>query len=256
MTAKTVSIVGSGPDAQIQRGILATLPNAYRVVDGDGNADIVLVSGKDGNADAALDRAAAGSKAVFVTSPSFLDPAQRARLDDPAWSVSIALAYGASVFAAHLVHQEPPAILDLSATVPDAGISDLREVLLAQLAFSRAITGEPMEVRTLLSSAATLVLEASAPSGLAWRMLAQRGLSSRLTIDRVSRGVRHHVTIDCGARARPAVINTYTSDGTSTAWPVYQDHYREVWNALSGHSKVMPYTPTMLTRDLMHLPQV
>lgn len=255
MTAKTVSIVGSGPDAQIQRGILATLPNAYRVLDGDGNADIVLVSGKDGNADAALDRAAAGPKAVFVTSPSFLDPAQRARLDDPAWSVSIALAYGASAFAAHLVDQEPPAILDLAATVADAGIGDLREVLLAQLALSRVIMGEPAGVRTLLASTATLVLEASAPSGLAWRLSAQRGLHDRLTIDRVSRGIRHHIAIDASAVARPAAVSTYTSDGTGTAWPEYQSHYRATWAALSAIGEMTHYTPAMLERDLAVLPQ-
>ncbi|TPG54583.1 hypothetical protein [Sphingomonas glacialis] len=252
MTLKTVSIVGSGPDAQTQRAILATLPNAYRMVDGE--ADVVLVSGKDGNADAALDRAARGSKTVFVTSPSFLDAAQLTRLDDPAWRVAIALAYGAASFATHLAHDEPPAILDFSATVANAGIDDLREALLAQLALSRVIMGEPAKVRTLLNSPATLVLELSAPSGLAWRLSAHRGLRNSLAIDRVARGVRHHVAIASGAHARPATVSTYTSDGSATAWPMYQDHYRSMWAALAGIGKVAPYTLAMLAHDVAALP--
>lgn len=254
MTAKTVLILGDGPDAQLQRGVLATLPNAFRVVDGD--ADIVLVSGKDGNAGEALDRATIGSRAVFVTSPSFLDDAQRARLDNPEWTVSIALAYGASAFAADFTDAEPAAILDFVTTVADGSTGDLREALLAQLALSRVLMGEPAEIRTLLTSAETLVIEVSGQAGLAWRLSAHRGLRSRLTIDRVCRGVRHHVAIDPGARGRPAEVVTYNSSGTTTRWPVYQNNYRMAWSALAGIVESTPYTVAMLARDMAVMPQV
>jgi len=245
---KTVLILGYGRDALRQRAVLATLPNDFRAVNA-GSADVVLVSGRDGTADAALDQA--GVNALLVTSPSFLSAANRTALAAVGVPVTIALAYDPSLIPACLAGGEEPAILDLTATVRNGDPGDLRETLLAQVALARALLGDIVGITCLHATPGSIVLEAEAPSGLRWRMTAQAGLRNTLAIDRVSRAARARIVVDLDPHGRPAAVETFDTAGSHIAWPVYQSGDRSAWSALGGAGG---YDLAMLERDLALLP--
>lgn len=237
MTAQlTVSLSGEGPDAALQRAILATVPNDFRIVDGE--AQVLLVSGRDGNAEAALAAAGAATRAIMVISPAALDAqslAALARIEAAGTPVVLGFAYApwfqAEGLAFDAEADKDVAILDLTAHVLD--VATVRDALLEMLQVGRTMMGAPASTRLLMQTAATTVVEAegSAPP-LKWRMAACAGLSEKLVAERVARERRSKVEIARDAHARPAQITQHDIGGSHLAGPVYQSGYRAGWIAL------------------------
>lgn len=230
----TVSMVGNGPDAILQRAILATLPNDFRVA--DANADIVLVSGRDGHVKAALASRGTTTRAILLTSPASLTAADRALLarieQQEGTAVVLGLAY-APWFATDGLMLDPAlaeevAILDLTAQVADVATS--RNVLLEQLHIGRMMMGPLGAPVVLMDSPATQVVEVEGGSpAVKWRMTACAGLADELRVERIARGRRSKVVIAPGAHARPAEISHHDMQGSHVAMPVYQNGYRAAW---------------------------
>jgi hypothetical protein len=232
----TVSVRGEGPDAVLQRAVLATVPNDFRVVEGEG--DILLVSGRDGNAAEMLASAGPATRAIMVTTPAALDAGALAALasaEAAGTPVMLGFAYvpwfGAEGLAFDAALGEEVALLDLTADVADA--AGLRDALLEQLHIGRAMMGTLTSTSTLLATATATVVEAAGGTApFKWRMTACKGLADKLTVERVSRERRTTVEIVADAPARPGRITHQDATGSHTQGPLYQSGYRVCWKTL------------------------
>lgn len=233
----TVAIVGDSPDAILQRAILATLPNDFRVVDGE--ADILLMSGREGNAAAVLAKVGETTRAIILTSPAGLDAGSRAQLarieTGQGIPVQLGLAYAPWFTGEGLAFdpalEEDVAILDLTALVADATMA--RDALLEQLHIGRTMMGSLGSPRILMDSPAAIVIEVEGGSPpVRWRMTACIGLEDSLVVERIARGRRSRVKIARDAHARPAQVGHHDASGSHLPTPVYQSGYRSGWIAL------------------------
>jgi hypothetical protein len=232
----TVSVGGEGPDAELQRAILATVPNDFRIVEGD--ADVLLVSGRDRDPAAALAAAGPATRAIMVTSPAALDAesrAQLARIEAVGTPVALGFAYAPWFQAEGLAFDAETdaevAILDLTAHVVDAGA--VGDALLELLHIARTMTGGLASTKLLMQTPTTTVIEAQGgPTPLKWRMTACAGLSEKLVVERIARERRSKVEIARDGHARPAQITHHDIGGSHLAGPVYQSGYRAGWLAL------------------------
>ena len=233
----TVAIAGHGPDALLQRAILATLPNDFRLV--DAGADIMLLSGRDGDADALLAFVPSSTRAIMLVSPASTSAATRAPLvnleRDAGVPVVIGLGYApwfvADGLAWDAAHEEEVAIVELTAAVTN--ISAARDALLEQLHIGRTMMGPLRDPTVLLDSAMAKVVEVEGGSPpIKWRMTACHGLAEQLIVERIARTRRSKVVIARDSHARPPHISHHDAQGSHLATPVYQSGYRAGWIAL------------------------
>lgn len=224
-------------DAEGQRAILATLPNAFQVV--ADHADILFLSGRAGCLESALDGIGAGTRSVVLMYPAAASTAWRARLAklsaEQGIPVFAAFNYVPN-FAADLCTWDPSitgdvAILDLTARVVDPG--GMADALLEITQIATIVAGPVKTVRTLLESSAAKVVEAEFQSSAAPARLSVYCCTvDRLDFDRVARGRRERIEIYGDAQARPALVSHHDQCGSHLAPPVYQGGYRSAWLAL------------------------
>ncbi|WP_404477443.1 hypothetical protein [Novosphingobium sp. BL-52-GroH] len=257
----TVSVRGDGPDAVLQRAVLATVPNDFRVVDGAG--DVLLVSGRDGNAAQVLATAGTTTRAIMVASPALLDADSRgqlAQIEAAGTPVMLGFAYVPWFLAEGLpldaAREEEVAILELSGDVADLVAAP--DMLLEQLHIGRIMIGDVQSARTLMNGPSVIVVEAEGGEPqLKWRMTASKGLADRLSVERIARLRRTKVEIVRDAHARPAQVTHHDALGSHTDGPLYQSGYRVCWKALHAalHGGHVPSgTITRLESDLAMLP--
>lgn len=265
MTAShSVQIIGEGPDARLQRAVLATVPNSYRIVDND--ADVLLLSGRDGTAAATIEAIGEGTRGIFLTSPSFLSPHDRGKVAkvarDRGLHVMIGLVY-APCFqdgngGAILASPDDTAIIDMNASLTSATADALREALLEQRIIARLLMGSATTLKLLQASADAVTVEAEGGTQkLRWRMTARSGIRNWLVVEQVSREQRTRVDMDAEPLGNPAHIATFDAAGSHIAMPVYQGGYRLSWLKLAAMldgSDAAAGTMTLLEEDLASLP--
>jgi hypothetical protein len=227
MTACTISIDSTGPDATLYRTVLASLRNSYRLVDAD--AEVVLVSATD---PAKAKRACGGeTRAIVIDQPGRLSSHDLAAIADAAeqhgCTVVPAMRYGPRASAAaDLLGTAQVDLLDSTINSGDT----LRSSLVEQLALLRAVLAPVESVRVLHASVSHYVLEATIADHPQSHVLLN-GVASTRGVDEMSLqaiGPERHVSvrIDAGPLARPAQIRRYDGSGGHSPWPLHQHAHR------------------------------
>lgn len=257
MTACTISIDSTGPDATLYRTVLASLRNSYRVVDAE--AEVVLVSSTD---PANVERACGGeTRAVVIDQPGRLSGHDLAAIagaaDRHGCTVVPAMRYGPRASAAaDLLGTAQVDLLDSTINSGDT----LRSSLVEQLALLRAVLAPVESVRVLHASASHYVLEATMADHPQSHVLLN-GVASTRGVDEMSLqaiGPERHVSvrIDAGPLARPAEIHCYYRDGGISPWPLHQHAHRltlaQVHRLLTTGEGDLSYSLNDL-RDDLHL---
>lgn len=227
MTARTISIDTTGPNATLYRTVLASLPNSYRLVDADAN--VVLTTATD---PANVERVCGGeTRAIVIDQPGRLsshDLAAIATAADLQDCIVVPAMRYAPRFetAADLLGTAHVDLLESTIISPDT----LRSSLVEQLAVLRTVLGPVASVRVLHASVAHYVLEATM-AGHRQSHVLLNGVSSSNGVDEArlnAIGPERHlaVRIDAGPLARPAEICCYGSSGGQSPWPLHQHALR------------------------------
>jgi hypothetical protein len=227
MTSCTISIDTTGLDAALHRTVLASLPNSYRLVDGD--ADVVLVSASD---PAKVERLCSdATRAIVVDQPGRLAGHELAAIADAADRHSCivvpALRFGPRVeAAADLLGTARVDLLESTINSRDT----LRSSLVEQLALVRSLLGPVASIRVLHSSLSHYVVHATMADSPRSQVLLN-GLTSPNAVDEasvhaISAERRLVVRIDAGPLARPAEICCFDGDGERSPWPLHQHAHR------------------------------
>jgi hypothetical protein len=236
-TLLTVTLDFAGPDAAEHQTVLASLPGRFRVVTGP--VDIAVVSGRSGGLSRALGQGQGTNRprAVVVSSPAALSPADREALD--AYAAAGGLVAPALRFASKLPQgMEDPASFTLVssvATYSDATPAGQRQALLEQLALVRMVAGAVSSLTACQQTECQYNLQGSVEGSGAILTLA--GIVSPIGANEIAltaagASVRLEVEIAVDAVARPARCSRFTSEGEQVEAPVHQNGYRLLWQSV------------------------
>ena len=227
MTSCTIAIDAASLDAALHRTVLASLPNSYRLV--DGNAEVLLVSARD---PAKVERLCSdATRAIVVDQPGRLASHELAAIADAAdrhgCIVVPALRYAPRVeAAADLLGTARVDLLESTINAHDT----LRSSLVEQVALVRSLLGAVASIRVLHSSASHYVVDATMANSSESQVVLN-GVTSPNALDEVSVHAvgaerRLVVWIDAGPLARPAEICCFDRDGARSSWPLHQHPHR------------------------------
>ena len=253
MTSCTISIDGTGVDATLHRTVLSSIPNSYRLVDGD--AEVVLVSASD---PAKVERLCSdATRAIVVDQPGRLASHELAAIADAADRHSCivvpAMRYGPRVeTAGDLLGTAHVDLLESTINSHDS----LRSSLVEQLALVRSLLGSVTSIRVLHSSVSRYVVEATMANGPKSHVVLN-GLTSPHAVDEASLHAigaerRLVLRIDAGPLARPAEICCYDSHGAHSPWPMHQHAHRITLARLHRLLTTRESDLTYSLRDLHH----
>lgn len=253
----SVRLPQSGHDAIHHSHILATLPKRYhRATE---SADILLLSGRDGNIDDVIAKLRPGVKAVFLTSATFLTQSQLDHLEDCAASAGIEIVIGLQAAPQTRAGLLPRIsieeisklkFLDMIGHTPRVCKNELREMLFEQLQLA-AVAIEPIEkLITVQFTLSHYVVAGSLVTSGASVLLSGRcfhGENERVDLFAVSTKTRYEITAHRIPSAYPSSAIISNGMEVKSNVPLYQGGSRASWIELydfltsDGHEIISPY---------------
>lgn len=235
----SVHLPQSGHDKIHHGHILATLPQKYhRVAEA---ADILLLSGRDGNFDDVVAKLRPGVKAVFLTSVTFLTQSQLGHLEDCAAHAGVEIVIGLQAapqtragLLPRISIEEVSQLkfLDMIGHTPRSCRNELREILFEQLQLA-ATALEPITKLTAVKLGSShYVIAGSLVTSGASALLSGRcfhGESERVDLFAVSTKARYEITAHAIPSASPLSAMISDSAGAKSNVPLYQGGSRAAW---------------------------
>lgn len=231
----SVAVCAADRSSDHQRVILATLPNRFRVIDGD-NADVLLVSPMSELA-GQLEMMGRDTRAVFVNSPGRLSAGaletlrQRAAGRPVIFGLVSAMAFGETMQSQlRLDAAEAAAIVDAAAEVSSTDAGELRECAFEHLMLLDSIVGKITRVTMLVDTDRHWIAAIETESGTPGiRVSVRRSFRTRLSLHTVSRTRRRQLILVPEPHASPAELTVFDDKGSHASFPVFQGGQRQSW---------------------------
>jgi hypothetical protein len=230
----TVKLDASVDDAHLHRGVLAALPERWRVVETD-NANAVLTAGSAEEIAATM---AADHRAIVLADPTRLRPEEIDRLLARAGdkiNLVAPLELGPRLAADALTSGTKAggwSIFDSLGQIEQR--DDLHHALFEQLTAARFLLGGVEHPLVLQRSDGHYVVSARAASGTALTLAACVTHRRQFSIDLIGTTKRFDIDVDLRAMADPMILTRYDANGAVRSWPVHQSGHRLVWAELAA----------------------
>lgn len=240
----SVAFLQEDADAEVQRVILATLPNRFRVIS-DHDADILIVPGTR-NPESRLDAIGSNTRGLFLSEPGRLSADEFGEIRRRAGSrpigfglvVATAVSDGMETYLRD-DRSDSPVIVDVAAEVSSSDTDALRAAAFEQLMLLDAVAGRILGMTILARTKSQFVATVEVDS--TWRgvrISVRSSFRSRLTLHTVSRSLRRQLTVTPDPHAEPSKVTIFDGTGSRSPLPVYQGGHRRSWlwlhEALSG----------------------
>ena len=230
----TVNIDAGDSDDPLHSGVLATLPEHWRVVEAD-DAAAVLTAGSAGEIAAAM---AADHKAIVLADPTRLGPEDIERLLARARDkviLAVPLELGPRLAADALTSGTKTGGWSIFDSLGQVGHhDDLHHALLEQLTAARLLLGGVEQPLVLQQSDTHYVVSAKGPGSAAFTLAACVTRRRHFSIDLVGTTERFEIDVDLRAMAAPMTLTRYDANGAVRSWPVHQSGHRLVWAELAA----------------------
>jgi hypothetical protein len=237
------------------RTVLASLPNRWRIT--DGNADVTVIYGGSADwpsrAEAAL---ASGARGMLVTRPDWTDPTTVAALAAAATAADVPITVESAYLADPSWKRALPALRESAAesslidslrivSTPSAARGERPDILahcLEQVAVLRTVAGTLTAVAFMQQAPGHYALHGQV-GGSVFNAVGIRGGAgaNRLTLDLIGLKRTWRVTFDSGAIARPTVVEMVDASGVYTSPANYHTGKRGTW--LELHAAITKSAP-------------